>query len=482
MEKKRQIIRLLYACILCLCFSRTMAALTRMMGLPVQAYFLMMAALAAAALLTVYLPVRLLAGKLDVDTDRLMLRGKMNLTEWSIVVLLLGGLVCVRLFFAPSGIGTKGQFCYESARNLSAGISGLFSADLYIGFLRAGIGLFGETCAVFWCNLILQAAGCLLLFTGIRRLSGTIYAVMAVLSVICLSPFINSTYSAEPQSMFLLAAGLMLWICGYSMEWILRRPGNRWAMPVACGAGIFSGAAVFVNIRLLGFILLFLPGFFFLRKRKKAGLRFPVEYGCSALFGFFMLLLLTAFICGRGESLSHNISFLLEEWYRTLTGETAYIALLHSPTLTEYWRMVPVYLLAFFGLPTASDSISGRGMIWILPLAFFSLTDFVCHVPLQEQGMQFVIWGIMSGYGITGMLCPPRQEETGSVNSKKNAAAMPAVQAASAPAAPAPGEYLENPLPVPKRHIKKEMDYAFEPEPVQMYYEVPVADNDDFDV
>ena len=46
----------------------------------------------------------------------------------------------------------------------------------------------------------------------------------------------------------------------------------------------------------------------------------------------------------------------------------------------------------------------------------------------------------------------------------------------------AKGSYLDNPLPVPKRHVKKEMGYSFEPEPDQMFYEVPVAENDDFDI
>lgn len=45
-----------------------------------------------------------------------------------------------------------------------------------------------------------------------------------------------------------------------------------------------------------------------------------------------------------------------------------------------------------------------------------------------------------------------------------------------------PGEYLENPLPVPKRHVKKEMGYGFEPEPDKMHYDVSVPDEDDFDL
>ena len=46
----------------------------------------------------------------------------------------------------------------------------------------------------------------------------------------------------------------------------------------------------------------------------------------------------------------------------------------------------------------------------------------------------------------------------------------------------AKSRYLDNPLPVPKRHVKRELEYGFEPEPDQMFYEVPVADDDDFDI
>lgn len=45
-----------------------------------------------------------------------------------------------------------------------------------------------------------------------------------------------------------------------------------------------------------------------------------------------------------------------------------------------------------------------------------------------------------------------------------------------------PGEWLDNPLPVPKRHVKKELDYGFEPSPEQMCYDIAVSDEDDFDI
>lgn len=42
--------------------------------------------------------------------------------------------------------------------------------------------------------------------------------------------------------------------------------------------------------------------------------------------------------------------------------------------------------------------------------------------------------------------------------------------------------YIENPLPLPKKHVKKEMDYQYPVEEKDMKYDVEVSDHDDFDV
>jgi len=43
-------------------------------------------------------------------------------------------------------------------------------------------------------------------------------------------------------------------------------------------------------------------------------------------------------------------------------------------------------------------------------------------------------------------------------------------------------KFIENPLPLPKKHVKKSMDYRFEPEPELMKYDIEVKENDDFDL
>ncbi len=42
-------------------------------------------------------------------------------------------------------------------------------------------------------------------------------------------------------------------------------------------------------------------------------------------------------------------------------------------------------------------------------------------------------------------------------------------------------QFIENPLPLPKKHVKKVMDYPIQPEPSQMHYDIEVDPKDNFD-
>ena len=42
--------------------------------------------------------------------------------------------------------------------------------------------------------------------------------------------------------------------------------------------------------------------------------------------------------------------------------------------------------------------------------------------------------------------------------------------------------YIENPLPLPKKHVAREMDYQYTVEEKDMKYDVEVSEDDDFDI
>lgn len=43
-------------------------------------------------------------------------------------------------------------------------------------------------------------------------------------------------------------------------------------------------------------------------------------------------------------------------------------------------------------------------------------------------------------------------------------------------------QFIENPLPLPRKHVKKTMDYKIEVTEEQMKYDREVKDDDDFDL
>ena len=43
-------------------------------------------------------------------------------------------------------------------------------------------------------------------------------------------------------------------------------------------------------------------------------------------------------------------------------------------------------------------------------------------------------------------------------------------------------QFIKNPLPVPKRHVKKEMDYDFPVSEDKMHYDIEIKPGDNFDI
>lgn len=528
MGKGKGVLWFLYACALGFGFSRTTASLARMMGLSVSAYFLLTAAPIIAVLLFFYLPGKLLAGKFGSGTKKNVgqripaahrrqphgMAHRVGLCGWLSGALLLGALICVRLFFAPSAGSVELQPAFERA--VAASKDGglcLFLSELYVRILSVLISVLGGSRPVFTGNLIFQASGSLFLYFGVYMLAGGICACTALLCVICLPVFHNSAYMAEPQSLLFLFCGALVWICALCLSAAEKKAGRKRlsALPGAA-AGLACGAACGIHLLLGCFLFLFPAGA--LRCRKKAGtVRLFIAFFLSAAAGFFLIIYLSGPENGQGAAAA------LQRWLSDGISRE-YDAVLHSPSLTDWWKTVPAYLLAFLAVFGVLEKEGTDASIWILPFLAVIAAETITEAPLQEQGMRFVLLGVMAGCGIGQTICAPavRRAERGSEReavrtfgggvqmelefleesgcgpekgrveqvaeqSGRTAGTVPEKQEAQFKMqSPAPGTWLDNPLPVPKRHVKKEMGYGFEPEPDQMFYDIPVSDLDDFDI
>ena len=129
------------------------------------------------------------------------------------------------------------------------------------------------------------------------------------------------------------------------------------------------------------------------------------------------------------------------------------------------------YIFGFF------DQRGNRGCVW---LASFLFSVFLCPQGEYADMAALLFWLIMAGMGIDCIFLQDRQERP--ADRKKTDPAEEGPGAAAPKRELLPGEPIPSPLPGPKRHVARQMDYAYEPGEDEMFFDIDqVEDGDDFD-
>lgn len=452
MKRTGKALWLIYAVVLCFGFFQTTAKVSALSGFSEGQYVLLNGGLLAGLALFVVLPAKLIAARKKTGRRPGKKAGRMHGRR--------RGGVC------PAAVCTT-AFC----------LAAILAAARMIGIPSGGLYLGEHSGTVFFWNLFCQTGGSVLAFAALISLSGFWSAVFMMAGVIVLSPLSTGIYVADPQNFLLLAAGAEL-LCLAGICRMLRK--TRWRgrdrlFFAACS--FLCGVLCLADVRLYAFLLLLPADFLGIFKRRRKG-------GTYGGFFWFLTAAAAGFFAGAfawcmavldAGSFGGRMGEFLEGWL-FMTRARAFPVMLHSPLLSEYIAALGCYLAAFLPLFFGSAQRTRGAVRWILPfLALFAMEE-AAGIGLQGQALRFLALSAMAGAAVTGIFAYKEPAAIG-VIMKRNQTALE-----NAGAQPAPGEYLDNPLPVPKRHVRKEMNYGFEPAPEQMYYEIPVADNDDFDV
>ena len=129
--------------------------------------------------------------------------------------------------------------------------------------------------------------------------------------------------------------------------------------------------------------------------------------------------------------------------------------------------------------------------VWILVSLVAATTPFAGNglYPCWIGALFF--WSVLAGLGIQNcVMGEPRQVREAllaRINDEvdeKTADGEQAAQELEEKETPveAKPRFIENPLPLPKKHVKKEMDYQYPVEESQMKYDIEVDEKDDFDL
>ena len=356
-----------------------------------------------------------------------------------------------------------------------------------------------------------------LAFFAVRRLAGSIPACITMLVLALSSVYAGQILTMTPESLLFALYLMGMFIVGGHVKNVCRGCCRRSS---AVYGALFSGFVIgfltyldAVSLTLVVFLFGFLTGFRETDAEQKCGDR-TFRHGNA---GFSVLLILAAIVAGiltfAGMLVLNAYSF-----YRT-NFQIDYVFYRTEFSVVECFIIVilAAFLIAAFWNRRKVQNVSP----WICLMLLLAPTPLTAQGVLSCQAWSVFIWSVLAGIGVQQSFvwetAPARERcteektalmketpiETVPVSEKEASMELVPVSEKEASMEPVPvsgketfmesvpvldevpvrkPRFLENPLPLPKKHEKRTMDYQYEVMEAEMRFDFEVDENDDFDI
>lgn len=321
-----------------------------------------------------------------------------------------------------------------------------------------------------WLQIILQMIGALVITLGLKKIVDKVPAYLVLLFIMFSPESIQSGITYSPQILYLCVFSVAFYILAdYLMRSMQLEEHITFMWLYTVLAGAFIGLCIYLDIS--GIVLLFLWSVLPMVKRREYTTIWRYRWlvgivttiATLIIFLFIDALLSNTSIGNILQAWSilyGRVGFELDVLVNYLNVDFILLIVFSCVGCFSFWRRVnterfthfilmaiAMGILVFSGITT--ENISGIYLLYILlaMLASVSITELFCAEDLVRARTE-------------------KSKETEEVEEDKVKEI----------------EFIENPLPVPKKHIRKTMDYAFIPDASQMKYDIQVSDNDDYDL
>lgn len=328
---------------------------------------------------------------------------------------------------------------------------------------------------------VLQVVTLLVLYLGIRRLAGKAEAFWIVAILSFLPSYAGRIYELEPETFYFALCSLGILLigqCGMVKE-------KKASCIVFFLAGVYIGVMGFLDRS--GLLLLLLAGGLCIKRvmegdRKEAAWRERFR-DSGMIFLFCLLGAVIAMLCSLAGDAALSGSSFGDIW-NTWSGQLSWKG---SAWILQGPESDPIAgaVLCFGNMLLAAGFWFHKEQkqdVWILLL----LAAAMCHAgaasPFGYRILFAFAWAVLAGLGIASM-------GTGQGTGEAEKVTVPELvledmdQEDGEEEKEASGvKLIENPLPLPKKHVRREMDFDRLVEWEKMKFDIPVDESDDFDI
>ena len=345
-------------------------------------------------------------------------------------------------------------------------LQGMYSLLLSTAFSFLG----NRAEVVVYFQIALQAVVFFVSFAAIKRIAGYLAGIVTVLLYSLIPAFFSSVYEASPYNFILVLYSLSLLLFSFYANGIKKGKHTEVKTVLFSVFCALISAGHFVFCGFFAMTFLFLLECEELKGKKKAinVLLYMFSYG----------IVMTLFVF-RG---------VLKGTYRVQLYDNFGV-----PTGFEFLILISIallYLLSFWFTENEPGHLIGLLFVLTAALCIFQIIDasYLLKSTVDLRGIGFepevignlVQWIIcfIAGIGTaqTIQAKKKRKDETEIILNEDWKAQATETKEQKI-------ELIENPLPLPKKHEKKQMDYAFEPDEAEMHYDIELTEeNAKFDI
>lgn len=355
---------------------------------------------------------------------------------------------------------------------------------IYVLLLRCVLLLFGNCWqAGVILQLLLQFGAAVLLYCGVRRLTGGFPALWSF-GFFMLAPFlVRNAYQYGPELLylFLYSLGFCLLTACVKRYW---RGGmtSRISRPAVLLLGICLGALIHLDVMGVSLLLL-CAGFFHVRFREKVSEKHKHMGGvlsvwilAGALIGLLGMFV-PEIVKGAG------VFEVLDTWERLFMPESwplqnvvEIMQAAREMDLITNLLLVLGLTVGVFGFMVKTNRGS-QSVFHLLLLGSLLLTYSSRAGETMNRQFLFYLWLILvSGCGIYEIFSAGEgRKETEAPANEPAPAETPADEPQKSAV-----KWIENPLPLPKKHVKKTMGYGRNIPLEKLHYDVEIDPEDDF--
>lgn len=350
---------------------------------------------------------------------------------------------------------------------------------LYVRLLSVVLSFLGNrvASAVFF-QVYLQIIGWILAYAVTRKMAGKLPACIALLylagSLSCLSMIV----CFGPEWLFFDCYMIgMLMTVSFVKAYCENRMHKPMAMVGAIATGALIGGLTYLDLTAASLLVIV---FAVALGKKTSREEMPVYHSGS----FSAAIILTTFVVcvmvwfGVMGTVSYvSGSSLVGDTLKRLT--VCYENSFPFSNADPYVR--DIYLIGILIVPASflvyeyfREGKEQNYLIWILLCLLAAPTPMAVYGEHRFGVLSLYTWTVLAGLGLQNCLFGGKTEVMQAVIENINSVAEKTEKSSS--------RYIENPLPLPKKHVKRDMDYQYDVEEKDMKYDVDVSEDDDFEV